>query len=92
MTETLFKRKSDVETAPLQEESIVFHPGQNRFCMLNRTSSFIWSRLESPASATQIASELSTSFAGISPADALNDVQQALSTLLSLDLVVETSM
>jgi hypothetical protein len=91
MTETLFKRKVDVETAPLQEESIVFHPGQNRFCMLNRTSSFIWHRLESPASATQIASELSASFAGISAADALNDVQQALSTLLSLDLVVETS-
>ncbi|HYH07651.1 MAG TPA: PqqD family protein [Thermoanaerobaculia bacterium] len=92
MTETLFKRKIDVETAPLQNDSIVFHPGQNRFCILNRTSSFIWQRLESPATPAMIATELSSSFAGITPADALQDVQQALSTLLSLDLVVETSM
>jgi hypothetical protein len=84
----LLQQNSAVETAPLQQDAILFNPKSNKFCILNRTSSFIWNRLRSPMSPEQIADDLSASFAGITPADALRDVQQALSTLMDLDLVV----
>jgi hypothetical protein len=77
-----------VETAPLQQDSILYHPKINRFCILNRTSSFIWNRLQAPISAQQLASEITTSFEGISADAALQDVQQALANLIELDLIV----
>jgi|SoiMethySBSTD1v2_1073268.scaffolds.fasta_scaffold215919_2 hypothetical protein len=84
----LLRQNTAVETAPLQQETILFHPRLNRFCVLNRTSSFIWERLRSPISPEQIADELSATFNGVTPAEALKDVTQALSTLKELDLVV----
>jgi hypothetical protein len=84
----LLSQNTTVETAPLQQETILFHPRLNRFCVLNRTSSFIWERLRSPMSPEQIADELSATFNGVTPAEALKDVTQALSTLKELDLVV----
>jgi hypothetical protein len=82
------RQNAAVEAAPLQQETILFHPGLNRFCVLNRTSSFIWERLRSPTSPEQIADELSAAFNGVTPAEALNDVTKALNTLKELDLVV----
>ena len=84
----LFQQNTEVETAPLQQETILFHPRSNRFCILNRTSSFIWSRLRSPMSPEQVADELSAAFDGVTRADALKDVTQALRTLMELDLVI----
>ncbi len=44
MTE-LYLQNSSVEAAALQEETILFDSKQNKFCMLNRTASFIWACL-----------------------------------------------
>jgi hypothetical protein len=84
----LFWRNAGVETAPLQQESIVFHPQVNRFCILNRTSTFIWSRLDEPRSPEQLADDVCAKFDGVTPSDALTDVHQALAKLVELDLVV----
>jgi len=89
--EQLFRRNPLVETAPLQQEAILYHPGLNRFCILNRTSSFIWSRLESPVSPQQIAAGLSESFDQVTIAQALDDVRLALDDLRALDLVSSVS-
>lgn len=83
----LFRRNAAIEKAPLQHEAILFHPGQNRFCVLNRTSSFIWELLERPASPEEIARALTSSFSDVSESQALDDVRQALSDLKALDLV-----
>jgi hypothetical protein len=88
MAKQLIQRNTAVETAPLQQDSIVFHAGLNRFCILNRTSSFIWNKLQSPVSAEQIAQELSAAFEGVTPSDALRDVNAAIEKLIELDLVV----
>jgi hypothetical protein len=85
--EALFRQNTAVETAPLQQEAVLFHPGANRFCILNRTSAFIWNRLSTPASAQQIATELSASFAEVTEEGALEDVRQALAEFVALDLV-----
>ena len=44
-----------VESAPLRDEVILFHASSNKFCVLNRTSSFIWSELQKPATGAEIA-------------------------------------
>jgi|GEM_PF-829456 len=87
----LLRQSDGVEMAPLQQDAILFNPKSNRFCILNKTSSFIWSRLKSPASPEQIAEELCMNFSGVAPADALNDVQNALTTFLDLELVIPAS-
>jgi hypothetical protein len=88
MPKQLVQQNAAVETAPLQQDAILFHSGQNRFCILNRTSSFIWSKLQSPVTAEQIAGELSANFEGVTPTDALRDVNAAIEKLIELDLVV----
>jgi len=88
MAKQVVQQNSAVETAPLQQDAILFHSGLNRFCILNRTSSFIWSKLQSPVTAEEIAQEMSSKFDGVSPADALKDVNAALEKLIELDLVV----
>jgi hypothetical protein len=84
----LVQQNSAVEGAPLQQETILFHPQSNRFCILNRTSTFIWNRIRTPASLEQIAEDLCLNFAGVTPAAALRDVQTALSSFVELDLVI----
>jgi hypothetical protein len=86
--EQLLTRNVAVETAPLQKDAILYHPDSKRFCILNRTSSFIWDRLQSPTSAIRIAEDLSVHFAEVTPTAALQDVQQALSKMMELGLVV----
>jgi len=84
----LYQRKDSIETAPLQDDAILFHAEINRFCILNRTGSFIWSRLQTPVSPQQIAEEIAHEFRGVTVADALGDVRQALARFLELELVV----
>jgi hypothetical protein len=43
-----FQQGVGIEAAPLQDEIILFHSASNRFCVLNRTSSLIWSQLKEP--------------------------------------------
>jgi hypothetical protein len=84
----LFQRNETIETAPLQQDAILFHSGQNRFCILNRTSSFIWNKLQLPVTGEQIAEDLLANFDGVTPSDALRDVSAALEKFIELDLVV----
>jgi hypothetical protein len=67
-----------VEFAPLQDEVILFHAPSNQFCVLNRTSSFIWSALQPAATSEEIALRLGESFSGVSARQAKADVDAAL--------------
>ena len=83
-----FQQNSIVEAAPLQDEAILFHPQRNKFCLLNRTSSFIWSHLQKPTTAEQIAEKVSAGFQEVTVTEALRDVDSVLQEMLSLGLVV----
>ena len=85
----LYQANPAVESAPLNEEEILFHGATNKFAMLNSTSRFLWKQLSEPKTSSQLAEELCGSFRGASPAQALPDVEEALRLLGSLDLVVE---
>jgi hypothetical protein len=88
---TVYKRNAAVEAAPLKEESVLFNPGTNKFCLLNKTMSFIWSSLEQPASADQIGNTLARSFAGVTENEARKDAESALSQMLELGLLVASN-
>jgi Coenzyme PQQ synthesis protein D (PqqD) len=90
-TDELLRQNPAVETAPLQEELILFHSQLNRFFILNCTSSFIWSQLQLPVSVEQVARNLCARFDGISMSQALEDVRQAFADLVALDLAIISS-
>jgi len=83
-----YQQSPGIEFAPLQDEVILFHSASNKFCVLNRTSSFIWSELKQPASSEQIAQRLGASFSGVEPPQAMSDVESSLQEMLALGLIV----
>ncbi|MBI1787421.1 MAG: PqqD family protein [Acidobacteria bacterium] len=89
--DTRFQRNPQVETASLQDETVLLNPADNKFCVLNRTAAFLWENLAEPRTAGQLADQLSQSFDGVTRDDALRDIQDALNQLTSLALVSATS-
>jgi Coenzyme PQQ synthesis protein D (PqqD) len=83
-----FRQSSGIEAAPLQDEIILFHASSNKFCVLNRTSTFIWSQLKEPATQEEIALRLGASFSGVTVSQAMSDVDSALKEMLELGLIV----
>src|SRR5437879_683676 len=71
---TVYARNAAVEAAPLKDESVLFHPATNRFCMLNKTMAFIWSKLEHRSTVDEISDEITRNFAGVTDGEARNDV------------------
>ena len=82
-----FQQDSAVEGAPLEDEMILYHPDASEFCTLNQTASVIWSRVEQPATVEEIVAEVSARFAGVTEAQALHDVEEALRQMIDLHLV-----
>ena len=87
----LYSRSPSIEMAPLQEETILFNPAKNQFCVLNRTASFLWSHLATPTSADALAASLCQSFSGVGMEDALRDADRALQEMIALSFVVGKS-
>jgi Coenzyme PQQ synthesis protein D (PqqD) len=83
-----YQRNRAVEAAPLKEASVLFNPGTNKFCLLNSTMAFIWTRVEQDATAEEIAAQICRSFSGVTPEQADSDVRQALDQMMELDLLV----
>lgn len=83
-----YQRNSAVEAAPLKDASVLFNPNTNKFCLLNATMAFIWSRVEQGATAEGIAEQILRSFAGVSRDQADADVRLALDQMMELDLLV----
>ncbi len=83
-----YRRTAGVETAPLNEEEILFHPETQKFVMLNETGRFMWSQLSEPHSLHELAKVVSESFTGVTAIQALPDLEKALRQLEDLEFVV----
>ena len=83
-----FQQTAGIEAAPLRDEVILFHSPSNKFCVLNRTSSFIWSALERPLTGVEVAERLGANFGGVNLDQVRADADSALSEMLALGLVV----
>ena|SRR5438309_708750 len=84
-----FARNVAVEAAPLKDESVLFNPKTNKFCLLNRTMAFIWARVDQAGTPEQISEEICRSFRGVSETQARTDVDLALHEMLELGLLVK---
>jgi len=82
-----FVRNAKVEMAPMKGETVLFNPANNKFCVLNVTAAFIWSVLERPQTAEEIAVALAERFANVSSQRAEQDVRKALDELQGIECV-----
>ncbi len=83
-----YQRNPAVESAPMQQEVILFEPAANAFCLLNGTAAFLWERLERPATADELAEALCGHYQGVDTARASADVEKALAEFSRLAVVV----
>ena len=82
-----YARRPIIEAAPMQDETILFDPEQNRFCVLNHTAALLWTKLDVPATGEQLSAMLCDEFAELTLDRAAGDVACALQTLQDLSLV-----
>jgi hypothetical protein len=83
----LYSRESNIEAAPLQDETILLQPAAKTFCLLNRTAAFIWSEMSAPMTSETIALRLAATFEGVTENQAANDVESTLRQLVSMGFV-----
>ena len=72
----------------MQDETILYNPATNKFCLLNGTAAFLWNQLESARSIEQLLDEVQRNFNGVDPQDAERDLRQALQQFSELSFVV----
>ena len=89
---TVYRRIPTIEMAPLQDETILFDPQKNQFCLLNRTASFIWNQLATPTSSHALGSKMCQRFSGVALDNAVRDANGVLEEMRSLNFVVEESL
>jgi len=74
--------------APMKDETVLFNPANNKFCVLNATAALIWGLLEQPRSVDEIVSAVRARFASVDAVRAEEDVQHALEELRKVECVV----
>jgi hypothetical protein len=89
---TVYRRSPVIEMAPLQEETILFDPQKNQFCLLNRTASFIWKELATPTSSEVLGAKICENLSGVALDNAIRDSNGALEQMRSLNFVIEESL
>jgi coenzyme PQQ synthesis protein D (PqqD) len=87
LSRPMLRRNATVEEAPLNEEMMLFNPATSQFYVLNRTMAFTWKKLETAASLDELTESLTTSFDGVNPDVAKNDLRKAVEQLISYGLV-----
>ena len=87
---SLYCRCASIEMAPLQDETILFDPDRKRFCVLNRTASFLWSQLATPTATDSLAVKVCESFSGVSAESALRDANRTVEEMLALNFIIQT--
>jgi hypothetical protein len=83
----VYRRAASVEAAPMQNETILFNPGTNGFCVLNPSAAVVWNTLETPQPVDVLARQLVAAFRGVTPEQALRDVETVLQEFRALSLV-----
>jgi hypothetical protein len=87
MTQERFARNKAVEIAPMKDETVLFNPGNNKFCVLNVTAAFIWHALEHLGTAEEITVALSQRFTNVDVTLAARDVRMVIEALRNIECV-----
>lgn len=82
-----YRRGQGVEEAPMEGETLLYHAGEKKFCQLNETAAFLWSRLDQPRSVDEIARDMCESYEGVEFDQARADVQATVDELIRLSIL-----
>jgi len=82
-----FVRNSEVEEAPLLDESVLYDANSRKFCLLNITGSSIWERLQTPASVRDLVVFLCDRFEDAKPDAVEQDVTEIIRLLTEMRLI-----
>lgn len=83
---TTFVATAGLETAPIQEGSVLYDPKTGKFLMLNRSAAFLWTELSTPRTEDELIRLLCATFRDVATPG--QDVSEALERLKELELVV----
>jgi hypothetical protein len=87
-----FRQNPEVEVAPLDRDVLLFHPGANRFCVLNPTAARMWARMELPATVDELAQDLSRAFEAPAELGAVvADVERTVIEMRNMALLLEST-
>ena len=84
-----FQRNQKVEIAPMKNETVLFNPQNNKFCLLNHTAACVWQQLEQPRTVAELVQALQNNFSGVEAAQAEKDVQKVLQDLTQVECVIQ---
>ena len=85
-------RNPEVDLAPMKNESVLFQPQTNKFCLLNSTAAFLWNQLAQPCTVSELAEKICDHFDGVTLTKATRDVEQTVNELLSLKCLTSQQM
>jgi hypothetical protein len=85
-------RDPSVDFAPMKNESVLFQPKTNKFCLLNATATFLWTQLDQPRSVSELADRLCQRFDATNMNDVMRDVEKMVEELRSLECVVSSEV
>ncbi len=83
----MYRRRQDIEAAPLKDELLLFNAESKKFFVMNTTAAFLWDKLREPAGQPALVAALCAAFSGISEQQAVADVASTISMLVDLGLV-----
>ena len=82
----MYQRKVDIEAAPMEGETVLYHPDTRKFCVLNDTAAYLWTLLEQPRSEAQLCEGLLGAFDGVDAEAVRQDVRSTLEEFEALQL------
>jgi hypothetical protein len=88
---TRFQRNASIETAPLQNELMLFDAAQKKFCVLNPSAAHVWQQLEQPRTAEELVSALCDQFDTPGHGPVTADIEAVLGEMETLNLVTRTA-
>lgn len=86
-----FVRIEGIEGAPMRDESILYVPATESYCVLNNSAAAIWEALSTPSTEHDLATLLGEQFSGATMDGALSDVRAALQRMTEMSLVQEVT-
>ena len=87
MSAATFVALSGLETAPLENGAVLYHPETKKFIMLNRSAAMIWAELSSPKTRDELVRKICSAYPDVDAGVAHGDVDAALGELKALDLL-----
>ena len=85
-------RNPSVDFAPMKNESVLFQPKTNQFCLLNATATFLWTQLDQPRSISELADRLCQRFDAVNMTEAVRDVEKVVEELRTLECLVSSEL